>query len=96
MSETVTESSPALTVTQILTDYEIHHSTLRPEPSDRNRAHDTSSPAPNNWPSEHRRIPPHRPINTNLDYSERGARNTAEAVFAFMMLNGCHINAVSN
>jgi hypothetical protein len=50
---------------------------------------------PPSWPMVHRRVPPYRPINRNLDRSARPAGyNFALFVFINTMLGGCHILAV--
>jgi hypothetical protein len=50
---------------------------------------------PSSWPTDHRRVPPYRPINRNLDRSVRPAgHNLALFVFINTMLGGCHILAV--
>ena len=45
----------------------------------------------------HRRVPPYRPINRNLNPEERPtASNPAEVMFVVVMLNGVNLNAVSS
>jgi hypothetical protein len=51
---------------------------------------------PPNWPNNHRRIPPHRPINRNLDQSQRRVYTSlGERVFLTMMFTGLEVNVVS-
>lgn len=109
MSVTTT-SNPVTTQTiRLLTDYEIHHSgdpdatapspnahPIPPTPSASTTLSSSSAAEeqPDNWPTEHRRIPPHRPINRELDFAERPAGlNGAEFVFIQVMLNGVRLNA---
>jgi hypothetical protein len=50
---------------------------------------------PPSWPTDHRRVPPYRPINRNLDRSARpSGHNFTLFVFINTMLGGCHILAV--
>ena len=54
----------------------------------------TGNPA--NWPTEFRRVPPYRPVNRNLDRSERpNGSNPVEAVVANIMLQGVQLQSVS-
>jgi hypothetical protein len=47
------------------------------------------------WPTDHRRVPPCRPVNRQLDRSMRPAgQNAPLSVFIFTMLSGCHVLAV--
>ncbi|KAJ5786280.1 uncharacterized protein N7503_011492 [Penicillium pulvis] len=71
MSTTTTQTRASV---PLLADYELHHSGSQVnEPP-------ASSPSQQiSWPAHYRRIPPHRPINYNLDYDERPAgSNPAE------------------
>ncbi|KAL4861438.1 hypothetical protein BDV12DRAFT_180289 [Aspergillus spectabilis] len=88
---TTTQTATGASLEETLADYAIHVS--RPVSINPPSSHGQPLPAPLNWPSDHRRIPPPRPVNTNLDLSTRATRNAAEAIFVFMMLNGCYINA---
>lgn len=96
MSVTTTENRVYYTLQQTLQDYEVHHSNQLSHHEQSQNPHPESRAASNpaSWPTNHRNVPSYRPINRDLDFSERGARNTAEAIFAFTMLNGVWINAV--
>lgn len=51
---------------------------------------------PANWPTRYRRIPPYRPVNRNLDLSERpNGSNRGELVFVTVMMNGVRLQSVS-
>lgn len=52
---------------------------------------------PENWPTDFRRIPPYRPVNRNLDMSERPFGWTpAGRVIVNMMMYGVAIQSVSD
>jgi len=99
MSVTTSTNTTTQTVLHVLADYDLHHSGDPKNPSE---------PAPPNynitacgenplgWDTEHRRVPPYRPINRNLDMTLRpGGMNIAESIFIATMLNGVHLTAVS-
>ena len=98
MSVTTTANPVTGSVLQVLTDYDIHHSGSPEEPRaapPTNAAAPTNAQNPPDWDTEHRAVPPHRPINRELDYEERpGGLNVPEQIFIFTMLNGVGINAV--
>lgn len=51
---------------------------------------------PPNWLNNYRHVPPHRPINRNLDQSQRRVYTSlAERVFLTMMFTGLEVNVVS-
>lgn len=98
MSRTETANTSTLAV---LADYELHHSG---DPSP-NASQNTTSPSPQqpqqqqqqpaNWPTNHRRVPPYRPVNRSLSFEERAAgSNVPEFIFIQSMLHGCWLNAV--
>ncbi|KAL4775910.1 hypothetical protein BDW60DRAFT_203764 [Aspergillus nidulans var. acristatus] len=96
MSSTTTTTAPTLS---LLADYELHHSTPSPSASSSSPPQ-SQSPAPVqqanpvNWPTHHRRIPPYRPINRNLDFAERSAGSSVpEYIFIQAMLHGVWLNA---
>ncbi|KKY16830.1 hypothetical protein UCRPC4_g05788 [Phaeomoniella chlamydospora] len=100
MSVTTTANPVTGSVLQVLTDYDIHHSGSPEEPRaapPTNAAAPTNAQNPPDWDTEHRAVPPHRPINRELDYEERpGGLNVPEQIFIFTMLNGVGINAAVN
>ncbi|KAF6845344.1 hypothetical protein CMUS01_00115 [Colletotrichum musicola] len=52
---------------------------------------------PPDWYDQHRQVPPHRPVNRNLDLAVRPwGSNGVESGFVFVMLNGCWLQGISN
>lgn len=106
MSVTTTANPLTGRILEVLGDYELHHSgpqdsssgSTSSQPSIPNPRADTAAESQNppHWPQDHRRIPPHRPIDMHLDYEQRPAGlNGAEYVFIQTMLQGVRLNAVS-
>ena len=59
-------------------------------------AGDTRAHNPPGWPDDYRRIPPHRPINRDLDQSQRRVYTSlGERVFLTVMFTGLEVNVVS-
>lgn len=97
MSVTTTENPIHYTLQATLADYDLHHT----------GEHDTSvnshpNPAanaqqnPSNWPVDYRRTPAYRPINHELDQSERRVYlHAGERVFVFAMFTGVLLQSVS-
>jgi hypothetical protein len=98
MSVTTTTNSITRTSLPVLGDYELHHSGTENDSQVANpdaNSETTLAPQPRRWPSDHRRVPPYRPTNRNLDMDERpGGINAAEFVFIQVMLHGVWLNAV--
>ncbi|KAE8154445.1 hypothetical protein BDV25DRAFT_147701 [Aspergillus avenaceus] len=94
MSVTATET-PTRTTMSVLADYELLHSEQQQQ-----SPNDFVSPSvqqPVDWPTNHSRVPAYRPINRNLDQSERpGGGNAMEQIFIATMLHGVWINAVTS
>ncbi|KAL3437033.1 hypothetical protein BDV09DRAFT_183734 [Aspergillus tetrazonus] len=96
MSSTTTTTAPTLS---LLADYELHHSTPSPSalsssPPQSQSAAPVQQANPASWPTHHRRIPPYRPINRNLDFAERSAGSSVpEYIFIQSMLHGVWLNA---
>lgn len=92
MSSTITATTTTDTLS-VLADYEVHHSNSQQETY--NHAPSISS-QPSDWPTDHRRIPAYRPVQSNLSYTERPAGNGHPAEYAFIqvMLHGVWLNAV--
>jgi hypothetical protein len=100
MSSTTTTTRSQTSSLSVLADYELHHSGNEPDVQSsvsREPPDVASSAQPANWPRDHRRVPPYRPINRNLNWDERPAgSNTGEFIFVQVMLHGVWLNAVSN
>lgn len=103
MSVTTTANPVAQSVLRILADYELTHSgdnestdgEVKP-PNHRSQEAETSTENPDSWPTEYSGIPPHRPINYNLDHESRPwGSNGVETVFVVMMLNGVGLVAAA-
>jgi|ERR1700722_4567211 hypothetical protein len=99
MSVTTSTNTTTQTVLHVLADYDLHHSgdPKNPsEPAPPNCNTTAGSENPPGWDTEHRRVPPYRPINRNLDVTLRpGGTNIPETIFIATMLNGVHLTAVS-
>ncbi|RDW83682.1 uncharacterized protein DSM5745_04008 [Aspergillus mulundensis] len=97
MSSTTTTTTTTATppTLSLLADYELHHSTPSPFPESQSQSQTQSQTAnPPTWPTDHRRIPPYRPINRSLDFNERSAGSSVpEYIFIQVMLHGVWINA---
>ncbi|KAJ5122212.1 hypothetical protein N7448_003344 [Penicillium atrosanguineum] len=92
MSITTTETRTSISV---LADYEIHHSGAAEDvPGPSATLLTPSFVEPASWPTHHRRIPPYRPVNYNLDFDERPIGSSpGESVFIFVMMHGVWLNA---
>jgi hypothetical protein len=96
MSVTTSASTTTQTVLHVLADYNLHHSGDPSEPAPPNCNTTADGENPPNWDTDHRRVPPYRPVNRNLDVTLRpGGTSVAETVFIATMLNGVHLTAVS-
>ncbi|KAL4960730.1 uncharacterized protein BDV14DRAFT_204473 [Aspergillus stella-maris] len=102
MSSTTTTTTQNPTTLSLLSDYELHHSghsesqtAVSPSiPSQSQPSSGTNSSNPPTWPTTHRRVPPHRPINRSLDFNERSAgASVPEYIFIQSMLHGVWLNA---
>ncbi|EON67981.1 hypothetical protein W97_07127 [Coniosporium apollinis CBS 100218] len=102
MSVTTTTDSARYQIHSHLVDYELHHSgTSGPAPPP--EAHPVPSTVdqqglnarnPESWPTDHRRIPPYRPINRELDMSQRRVYTSVpERIFIEVMFTGVATNA---
>ncbi|RMD44988.1 hypothetical protein DV735_g75, partial [Chaetothyriales sp. CBS 134920] len=94
LTTTTQQTTASRSTLHLLADYELHHSgdeTTEEEPLPKTPA---LTENPRWWPTDHRRIPPHRPINRDLDRSLRPAgRSPVEAWFIFTMLGGVNVMA---
>lgn len=102
MSVTTTANPVSHAVLEVLADYDLHHSgnPEHPKPAaDPNVRADTAETTDNPewWPTDHRRIPPYRPVDVNLDRTQRpDGVNPIEVAFIFTMLRGVQLQAVSH
>ena len=52
---------------------------------------------PPGWDTEHRQVPPYRPVNTQLDHNSRPwGSNPVESVIIFAMMHGVWVKGVSS
>ncbi|EPE34795.1 hypothetical protein GLAREA_10490 [Glarea lozoyensis ATCC 20868] len=90
--------SPTNTITQLgeaLNDYTIHL-TGHDATNHQMIEEDTLASNQRNWPTDYHRVPPHRPINRDLDPEERPrGSNTAEFIFISIMFTGVFTSAHS-
>ncbi|KAF9895081.1 hypothetical protein FE257_004710 [Aspergillus nanangensis] len=94
MSSTETTTTRTQGNLAILTDYELHHSGSREPEAVVSSSSTVPQTQPLNWTSNHRRVPAYRPINRNLDRTERPAgSNAGEFLFIQAMLHGVWLNA---
>jgi len=98
MSVTRTANPVSATVLQALTDYDLHHSGAPENPATPNPPNRQTSPpteTPENWDTEHRRVPPYRPIDRSLLGPERpDGVNPIETTFIYLMLHGVGVVSV--
>ncbi|KAF2812728.1 uncharacterized protein BDZ99DRAFT_440068 [Mytilinidion resinicola] len=100
MSTTTTTDTTRYAAHSYLADYELHHSNHPSASDSRPNSHPDAQLAQRNppqWPSNYRRIPPYRPINRDLDQSQRRVyTTTGERIFLFVMFTGVQVNADIN
>lgn len=96
MSVTTTANPSTYSLVATLADYELHHSEEGIDTSLNPRHGPTRSSNPPTWPTSHRRVPAYRPIDTELDQSQRRVYlNNIERAFVGVMFTGVFIEAVS-
>jgi hypothetical protein len=101
MSVTTTANTQTYTLHAVLADYDLHHSGDGIEDTSLN-AHPPVQPTdsqhnPSWWPTDNRGVPAYRPINTELDQSQRRVyRSSVERVFVSVMFTGVLIESVRN
>ncbi|KAH7406222.1 hypothetical protein DE146DRAFT_651088 [Phaeosphaeria sp. MPI-PUGE-AT-0046c] len=95
MSVTTTANPVHYSLETVLTDYHLHHSeegldtSLNAHPAPAASGHNPSS-----WPTEHRRVPAYRPVNRELDQSERRVYlSGVERVFVGVMFTGVFLES---
>jgi hypothetical protein len=97
---TTTQAVPRYSIARTLADYDLHHSTPE-KPQAEGEAEQSASAAPETgnpptWETEYRRVPPHRPVNTQIDVASRSITlNGIETFFVYNMFNGIRIVEVS-
>lgn len=98
MSVTTTANPLHYSLETVLTDYHLHHSEEEELDTSLNThpAPTTSGQNPSSWPTEHRRVPAYRPVNRELDQSERRVYlSGVEQVFVGVMFTGVFLESVS-
>lgn len=100
MSVTTTSNTQTYNIRTVLADYDLHH-TPATDPLDTTlNAHPSPNPLPQSnpadWPTNERRVPPYRPVNTELDHSQRRVyQNGIERTFITVMFSGVFLESVS-
>jgi len=99
MSVTTTSNAQTYNIRAVLADYDLHHTPETTPLDTALNAHPStcSSPFnPPNWTTDERRVPPYRPVNMNLDQSQRRVyQNGVERAFVNVMFTGVQIESVS-
>jgi hypothetical protein len=97
MSVTTTANPIHYSLQTVLADYDLHHTEEEHDTSlNAHPAPSSSQANPSSWPTEHRRVPEFRPINTELDQSERRVfLSGVEQVFVGVMFTGVYLQSVS-
>jgi len=98
MSVTTTANPVSSAVLQALTDYDIHHSgnpenPRAPEPPNAQSNISASVENPPDWDTEHRRVPPYRPVQNQLGPERPNGVNAIEVAFISTMFLGVRLIA---
>ncbi|KAF2025608.1 hypothetical protein EK21DRAFT_103803 [Setomelanomma holmii] len=95
MSVTTTTNPTHYTLHPVLADYDLHHTESLDTSLNSHPAPSNSQPQnPADWPIEHRRVPEYRPVNTELDQSERRVyQNGIERTFIGVMFTGVFLQS---
>ncbi|KAF2688097.1 hypothetical protein K458DRAFT_428878 [Lentithecium fluviatile CBS 122367] len=102
MSVTTTANPHHYQLQTVLADYDLHHSSTEEEHDPSLNAHPTPHSEslqhnPSHWPTEHRRVPAYRPVNRELDQSERRVYlNPVERVFVGVMFTGVFLQSTAS
>lgn len=96
---TTTQTVPRYSIARTLADYDLHHSPADNKGSEDEEADTQNGQAdsdnntdPQNWETEYRRVPPHRPVNREIDIASRSVTlNGIETFFVYNMFNGIRI-----
>lgn len=97
MSVTTTANPTVYNLQSVLADYDLHHTEELDTSLNAHSAPSgqSSRQNPSDWPTEHRRVPAYRPVNTELDLSERRVyQNGIERAFVNVMFTGVYIESV--
>lgn len=96
MSVTTTSNPLTYATAEVLRDYDLRHSSDELDTSLNSHPAPASPDNPAHWPGDHRRVPAYRPINTQLDQSERRVYlNPIERMFVATMFTGVFLQSVS-
>ncbi|KAH5100430.1 hypothetical protein HBH72_103190 [Parastagonospora nodorum] len=95
MSVTTTANPVTYSLQTVLADYDLHHTEEEVDTSlNTHPAPAGSHENPSSWPTEHRRVPAYRPINTELDQSERRVYlSGVEQMFVTVMFTGVYFES---
>jgi hypothetical protein len=100
MSVDMAQTRVTYSIARTLADYELHHSQPFRDTTSLEEAETNSQPLPGNsvesnppsWETAWRRVPPHRPVNTELDMISRSTTlNAVETFFIYNMFNGIRL-----
>lgn len=101
MSVTTTDNPLTYSALSVLADYELRHTTpladVTHDLAPPNARPDAPPPSQNppTWPTDHRRVPPYRPVDETLDQSQRRVfLSRVEQAFISVMFLGVGLNAV--
>jgi hypothetical protein len=97
MSVTTTSNPLTYATAEVLRDYDLRHSSDELDTSLNSHPAPASPNNPAHWPADHRRVPAYRPVNTQLDQSERRVYlNPIERIFVATMFTGVFLQSVSH
>ncbi|KAF3004382.1 hypothetical protein E8E13_010008 [Curvularia kusanoi] len=97
MSVTTTSNPLTYASAAVLRDYDLTHSTDELDTSLNEHPAPSSPSNPAHWPADHRRVPEYRPINTQLDQSERRVYlNPIERMFVATMFTGVFLQSTAS
>ncbi|KAF1941287.1 hypothetical protein EJ02DRAFT_348175 [Clathrospora elynae] len=101
MSVTTTANPLTHTLQTTLADYNLHHTheeeldtSPNPHPAPAPSSNTPTRLNPRDWPTTHRRVPVYRPVNMELDQSERRVYlNGIERAFVGVMFTGVFLES---
>ncbi|TLS26888.1 hypothetical protein PpBr36_05019 [Pyricularia pennisetigena] len=100
-STTTTTTITPASVSEVLVDYSLHHSDSTPtdtkeEGQQTATTGGSNSSNPPGYGAQYRRVPAHRPINRELDQSQRAVYvDAGERVFITVMFGGLFVNSTA-